>query len=303
MNPSKPKHIRDLLERVSKPELIQEHGLAGLHATLMEDSPFEKQRLENLQRNTLLMCQYEEIQKTAEASSLELAPLKGIYLLENLYKDWGLRPMSDIDILISPGDEVRFFSALAGLGFKPQTSSHWMANHFKHLFSKSVEDLEVVVEVHTDLFWHLNQNLEVESFQNEHPHCLENHFLFLCGHLAFQHNFLKLFWLVDIFEMGRRFASEMDFDWLKSKAQDLQLENSLNACIFACRILIDRGFLLKEYPQLPAAWYQNILTDEFLLAPRQHHMRYFALKHLLKDELGTAIKYDWKWFTKSLSQG
>jgi hypothetical protein len=45
--------------------------------------------------------------------------LKGASLAHRIYPDPALRPMSDVDILIRPGDRARAWDGLTALGFRP----------------------------------------------------------------------------------------------------------------------------------------------------------------------------------------
>ena len=60
---------------------------------------------------------FEPVVHTLNQHGIDFVPLKGIYLALLLYKDIGLRPMSDIDILVRPKDLERSRQALLDLGW------------------------------------------------------------------------------------------------------------------------------------------------------------------------------------------
>jgi len=71
-----------------------------------------------LSRSTILYEHFRLIAGQFTSKGIELITLKGIYLSESLYKDIGLRQMSDIDLLVKPEDGEKALAALAGMGYK-----------------------------------------------------------------------------------------------------------------------------------------------------------------------------------------
>lgn len=84
----------------------------GLQAEL------RKTYLLNLARNTILLNEFVKIQSAFQARDIALMPLKGMALLFSVYKNLGLRPMTDIDFLIKKEDAEKAKDLLLDLGFK-----------------------------------------------------------------------------------------------------------------------------------------------------------------------------------------
>ncbi len=76
-----------------------------------------------LARNLLLLAALEEISAAAAQNGLKLILLKGAALLAEAVYGPQEREMTDLDLLIRPGDENAFDALLTGLGFKPMENS------------------------------------------------------------------------------------------------------------------------------------------------------------------------------------
>ena len=61
---------------------------------------------------------YGKILSKFEEHNIQHIPLKGIYLAEWLYKDIGLRLLSDIDLLVKVSDGQKCIQLLMELGYK-----------------------------------------------------------------------------------------------------------------------------------------------------------------------------------------
>ncbi|MBV5343668.1 nucleotidyltransferase family protein, partial [bacterium] len=73
-----------------------------------------------LSRNTLIYQEFVLLSEILRANSISFITLKGICMAEWLYRDIGLRQMSDIDILIQEKDGVRCLDALHAAGYVSQ---------------------------------------------------------------------------------------------------------------------------------------------------------------------------------------
>jgi hypothetical protein len=72
----------------------------------------------NLIRNTLLFAELKKILSILNAQHVPVVPLKGAHITQMIYKDIGLRPMSDIDILVKREDIRRAVQAIEACGFR-----------------------------------------------------------------------------------------------------------------------------------------------------------------------------------------
>lgn len=75
--------------------------------------------LKTLTRSLVLYEHFQNISQTLSSENIPAIALKGIYLSESLYKDIGLRQLSDIDLLVKEGDGQKCLEILSELGYKP----------------------------------------------------------------------------------------------------------------------------------------------------------------------------------------
>lgn len=101
-----------------------------------------------LARNLLLMAALEEISAAAAKTGLEFILLKGAALLAEEAYGPAERGMTDLDLLIRPGDERTFAALLADLGFSPMENS---AQAYYRMAAPSAPP--VIADLHTGL-WH-----------------------------------------------------------------------------------------------------------------------------------------------------
>ncbi|MDG3043761.1 nucleotidyltransferase family protein [Bacillus sp. B6(2022)] len=132
LNEKEEELMRDLLkDGIDVPQLI---GLASRHKVLQLMTPHlirldDEKNHDNLQIFTSLslyressknMERFKELKRllqTFRKENLKAVPLKGAILTPLVYKDYGLRMMSDIDFLIHPDDRKRASSLLKEEGF------------------------------------------------------------------------------------------------------------------------------------------------------------------------------------------
>ena len=75
-----------------------------------------------LSRTMLMYEHFSKIANTFNAKGIRIIALKGIYLSEKLYKDIGLRQLSDIDLLIDKENAEEALGILTEFGYKPYDS-------------------------------------------------------------------------------------------------------------------------------------------------------------------------------------
>lgn len=109
---------------------IQVHGIAPLLDRAFAGTPNAAALPERLraylanqrelcgQRVARLLGELATILRAAGERQIGVAPLKGALLATGYYPEPGLRPMSDIDLLVHRGDEARMLGLLAELGYQ-----------------------------------------------------------------------------------------------------------------------------------------------------------------------------------------
>ena len=296
-----------ILEEASQ-EFMERHHLHGLRYSLFKKEKDRSEWRKQWIKNKLVKKELDIIGSKIQVLKIDGILLKGFALLGDVYRDWGARFASDVDILINKKDFSQMQQILRSQGFVERDEEYWLGNDFKRVFTKNSELFEIVIELHFDLFWHqplakrfYRPSSQVEGFQLL---SLEAQLLHLCGHFAFQHNFLKLFWLFDIQAFVEKYQHRLDWSYLWHLAK----ENHLKLSVLCCLKLIDEGeewyskmskdLTLKESIQLKALFL--VLGDKFLISPRSKPIHYFICKMLIKDQIRYNYQYIRAWIKKYL---
>ena len=239
----------------------------------------------------------EEAARISKSCTSPLVLLKGASLFPDVYQDYGQRTFSDIDFLIKKEDLSILSELLMSMGYQLIEEKRWAGNNFKWNFKKqSEEGLTLIIELHSHLFMSLDENWDwqTEPIDGQlYRLKAEDLLVHLCGHLVYQHNFLKLFWLLDIYEFLKK-KDDLDWERVFTISQSLKLTKSVAMTLVALKRLTELDLPESKKIFSPSPVYHQLLTPEFLLAPRSSPIRYYVLKHLKTESLKEAIIYDIK---------
>jgi hypothetical protein len=177
--------------------------LEGMRARRQDPPPVPERllrRLENIRNMELAKAvvrlhHVDELGAAAFREGLDLYLLKGAAFATTLYRDPGLRPMSDIDVLVRPSCFETWSRELESLGYSlVDTSDH--AKCYRRRASG------VVLELHshltsaadflglgTDAILERSRPLDAGSAVRLRTLSWEDHLLHLCLHASFQHGF------------------------------------------------------------------------------------------------------------------
>jgi len=157
-----------------------------------------------IQHNLQIVNDLKEILGRSNEKAVRVVLLQGVALLEKIYKDIGLRPLTDIDLWVLPDDRDVFDNLMIQLGFQRD----WL---YPNTFKKG----GTIVDINSHILWadrirsrrhllaksqhDLYENIEIISFDGEPAGCLGDldQVLYLSLH-AFKHCAGRLIWLVDI---------------------------------------------------------------------------------------------------------
>lgn len=205
---------------------------------------------QTVQINLKLMAAAEELLCDSARMGIHPLILQGMSLQGDVYKDPGVRPMSDIDLLIAPSSVDRFSKLLARLGY-----------HQDPLYPGSWERDATNLDIHTDLFWAdrlksrkwltpISDNVFVEraeaflirSATAKRLNSVDQ-VLYLGMHVL-KHNVDRLIWLVDIARLLER-MSKAKTDALVARAGSVGLSRQMgNVGFLINRLLGIRSALL-----------------------------------------------------------
>jgi hypothetical protein len=166
-----------------------------------------------------------------EQAGIAVIPLKGAYLAESIYRDAGLRPMGDLDLLVPRGDVLRGMEALRAAGFAPYQdfSAEVELPLAKHLppFQKNGTVIELhwdvtapesPVRVDLDGLWRRAVPLE-DGNSRVLALCPEDLLLHLCIHAAHHYFYDQLRSLCDVREVLAVHGNGLDWAAVAERAQ------------------------------------------------------------------------------------
>jgi hypothetical protein len=163
--------------------------------------------------------------------NIPVLALKGIVLASAAYGDPSLRPMTDLDVLVPPGERENAVRALQKLGFDYpeglpillQEHSRWLETHQEYAPPLRSSESRVLVEVHTELecsepifrvpvgeFWSRSTTIVVGGL-NVRALCPEDNLFHICLHQARAHRFEK--GLLPLLDIRVLLDSHQGWDW------------------------------------------------------------------------------------------
>jgi hypothetical protein len=289
---NEPMSIPKLLENSKLHSISDEHLITGL---LFREFEIEVPRGEQVWKqqwfhNTVLQ---DELKSMAPLLGDQVIILKGMALIESIYEDSGKRFMSDIDLLVPTEKLAQIENILKEAGYQSITGERWKANNFKSEWTRTVNGVEVNIELHTRLFYHsadLQWRTQPSHIEPLRILDVDHQITHLIGHCAFQHNFLKLYWLIDIFLYLK--SHNVNWEAVHQHSKDLKIENSFIATVWVLNHYFDCEI---KIPKKPSLLMRKLLSMDLLLNPNQIGKDYFLLKHILKDSILESLQYDLGW--------
>ena len=180
-------------------------------------------------RNTLALHDTEILVDKLCEDDIDIAGLKGIYLLEHVYGNIGVRSMADVDVLVKKENLARSYELMRELGYHASTyfSLDDQNIDIKHLPPLRKDLNSPVIELHwtileedepftidPETIWERAKPVKVANSE-VFTLGLEDLILHLCIHLTYQHYLnLGLRGLMDIAMVIHRFQNEIDWQKL-----------------------------------------------------------------------------------------
>lgn len=287
-------------------ELSNEHMLLGWLANKQEAInskiyPLAKQEFKRQWHlNQTYLNLLNELAPVLEEAQIKPILLKGITFFEEMYPDLGDRSMSDLDLLVGEEELDRAVQVLKGFGFKLADQKKWKANLHKRELTIVRDRAELVVELHSSLLYHTKEpRWETRPFPITPYDQLTNEGLVIyqCVHLAFQHTFLKLFWLIDI-HLILCASTQLDEDLILQLSKKYKVYNSVVMTLFLLKNYFDTpmGIAFEEAIKNLSPLRKSLLNINFLLDPKKNYLKYLAVKHSCKDSLKESMAYNMGWF-------
>ena len=213
---------------------------------------------------------------------IDLLVLKGMALAHLVYPRPGLRPMSDIDLLVSASAAERGQALLAELGFRPVNTSGPPSPHHKPIVYRRVDGVDVYVELHHNLNRRLPPETSFEALRPKARQMTVNdnatHTLSYEDLLAHTYSHMvgapfqsfRLIWLADMVSLVERFGDEMDWERLP-----LRVYNALAVINWLTLFRLPRSErVLLTVPSLPYQKAAQLCGWPFNITPAQNETEY-----------------------------
>ncbi len=318
--------------------LAYNHGVAPLLYSNLTNAGIESVIPDELKalyyitasRNNKLLLETGRVLKAFNEINIKSIILKGIYLTKKIYKNHALRPLADIDILISKNDLPKVIEILMDLGYVlPQHHlplEVFTKYHF-HLTFMSKENSQVIFEIHWDLrdsfkysrtdisgIWSAAQEVELSGEQTM-TMGLEDLLIYLCQHLdrhGYMNRFIcnrqdnysfifsrqsmnRLIWFVDIYEILKYYGNSVNWNSVIDKTKKWDKDGSVTSSLY----ITDHLFHLKLSKNLFGALNPpkvNLLENlmyKFIMrrASRRHWNRDYLLRFYENKLIATYTKF------------
>jgi hypothetical protein len=207
-------------------------------------------------KNQLLFNNMAVLLRSFQNAGIQTMILKGAALTLLHYRDHGLRPMGDFDVLIHTKQIAEAVNLLKELGWKPRIEPPKV---FTERYTSIISRLEFndVIGQGFDLHWHLLQECCCEdaddpfwdgailtSLHNVSTYALNptDQLLHICVHGATYHSAAPFRWVADAMTIINTSKTEIDWNRLSAYAQKhrliLPLRNALKylRCIFSASV-------------------------------------------------------------------
>ena len=284
-------------------DFLERHNLYGHVYLRTQDKIYYPYWKSQLNRNSIAKQELEKIGQDLKKDNIKVYLLKGFSLMGEIYKDWGERFVSDIDLLISYDELWKLTDILKMYGYQKKKEKKWLGNRHKHIFVKRLEDIQISIEVNTQLFWHTSLESSNESVPSQIEGFTqlsrENQLIHLCGHLAFQNSYSKLFWLMDIFKYVDRYREKINWELFWQNASQANLYKSCFFTLFLCQKLglniqtiIYRA---QKKKKVSIYFLKKIVSYSFMYEPSKFPLRTLAIKFLIKDSIVDNVRYAYAW--------
>jgi hypothetical protein len=219
----------------------------------------EKMYYSNLARNMLLYNELGKILTAFKKAGIDTIVLKGAFLAEKIYKNIGLRPMSDIDLLIKEKDLQKAKKELAELKYsatsifptKLHEQQHQMLSGELTFIS---QDKKIAIDIHWDIQpYQYTYNVDVNKFWNNakpikiagvetltfgYEDILQHLCLHVDKHITLSSSFSyappakPLRDYCDISEVIKYYKNMINWDYFIQNSKDYGIEKPIYQCLF-----------------------------------------------------------------------
>ncbi|MBT7073033.1 MAG: nucleotidyltransferase family protein [Anaerolineae bacterium] len=247
-NPAHYDRLREAAEKLPSwdnlPHLAELHSIAPLVYTHLQaakidipksaENDLKAHYLRHNHANRIRTRALAEVLKAFQDADIQVLVLKGMAVAHLVYPHPRLRPMSDIDLLVSKGNAQEAQAQLKKLGFSMQAPGK---NDFEHHHlppaSRQINGIPIHIEIHHNLS---RKQSPTTNFEALYPRAIPfnlsgvpAHALGYADMLAHTYNHLveapfqsfRLIWIADMVSLIEKFADQVDWERVPPRVSNL----------------------------------------------------------------------------------
>lgn len=248
----------ELLLKIAETEAVAAAlGFVGKAATPLAIPMTIRQRLERhlidaTVRQLILSRELSALIDAFDRHGIPVIPLKGPALAEMLYPRPGLRPSSDLDVLIDRHALVEVDGLLQGLGYRRVADEHSWAFDVAYDRATLYEGADGVrVDLHWSLvsdprfswneaaarsLWQRATKIPVGTSEVLSL-CPEDLLVYLAVHLAVHHGLAGLLWYWDLARLLEGWSAKLDWDAIAARATGWRVKRAVYFALRGCDTL------------------------------------------------------------------
>jgi hypothetical protein len=279
-------------------------------AVLPEDArvQLEEIRFQTRVHNALLLMQLEKWLARFEAEHIPAIALKGAALIASVYERTTLRPMSDVDVLVSRADFERAGQLLLAAGFtlyrevtgdtEPtiRTQTLWLPPKLPggiELHWHLVDSGYYANRVPIEWFWEhtLEARLDAQRVRVFAP---EAQLLHLAAHLELHHAGVGWLWLYDVALLIHKFGGALDWKLIVDTAERFEWGQSLRIAL--ARAQATFGVVVPEHVNVRLAALRATRQERLarILAEPTAHQAAFLFDGFNQGDWRARVRYLWR---------
>jgi len=202
----------------------------------------------NMTRNYEIYREMNVILSCFQKESLNVIPLKGIFLAEKVYENIALRAMTDIDLLVKKKDLSRIDNILENMGYGSPIHKELRRLAVKKSYMNSLDYFKKNEKFPTlHIHWHIvnvtlptyiySKNIKTDKFfecatrvtiaKAQTLQLAPHHLLLYLAEHALKHSFERLILLSDIDAVIKKYKGQINWPGLMDEAREFGLDRQL----------------------------------------------------------------------------
>src|SRR3989338_9521487 len=176
----------------------------------------------NLTSNIHLLDEFYNILKRLNKIGIEVILLKGVFLIDKVYRNIGLRPLSDVDVLVKKDTLPQIMKEMSDEGY--DITPHGHLGYLKD------GKFPTVIDFHWDIWFPETNDIWArcvgQASGDMQALTLDNEDVLIClsTHQSINHGMHKLIWLCDIHEFIRKYRDSIDWKIFIRRVKDYNIE-------------------------------------------------------------------------------